>query len=110
MTDRRNQGLNKREKRALRRLLLVVIVFSLLFLVFAPGRGLLSLRKLKKEVQVLTRDTRTLRQQNAELAEEIERLKNDEAYLEDLARRKYGMLKKNEEVYELGASRSKKKP
>jgi len=109
MADRPNQGLNKREKRALLRFVLAVIVLSLLFLVFAPGRGLLSYRKLKKEVQTLVRDNKMLQQRNIELADEIERLKNDEAYLEHLAREKYGMLKKNEEVYELKTSRKKKK-
>ena len=94
MADKRSQGLNKREKRAFRRIILAVIVLSLLFLVFAPGRGLLSHRKLKNEVQALVRDNRTLQQRNVELAEEIERLKNDEAYLEQLAREKYGLLKK----------------
>ena len=48
-----------------------------------------------------------LQQRNLALAEEIERLKNDEAYLEHLAREKYGMLKKNEEIYELKTSRKK---
>ncbi len=109
MADRRNQGLNKREKRAIRRITLAVIILGVLFLVFAPGRGLLSHRKMKKEIQELVRDNRTLHQRNVELAEEIERLKNDEAYLEQFAREKYGMLKKNEEVYELRTSRTKKK-
>ena len=108
MADRRNQGLNNREKRILRRIILAVIVLSFLFFVFAPGRGLLSHRKMKKEIQVLVRDNRTLQHRNVELAEEIERLKNDEAYLEQFAREKYGMLKKNEEVYELRTSRPKK--
>jgi cell division protein FtsB len=109
MADRRNQGLNQREKRALRRIILAVVVLSFLFLVFAPGRGLLSHRTMKKEIQALVRDNRTLQHRNIELAEEIERLKNDEAYLEQLAREKYGMLKKNEEVYELRTPRTKKK-
>ncbi len=108
MADKANQGLNKREKRAIRRFILAMIVLSLLFVVFAPGRGLLSHYKLKKEVRILVHDNETLQQRNAELAEEIKRLKNDEAYLERLAREKYGMLKKNEEVYELKTSHSKK--
>jgi cell division protein FtsB len=109
MADKGRQGLNKREKRAVRRFILVMIVLSLLFIVFAPGRGLLSFRKLKKEVRILTHDNATLQQRNVELAEEIKRLKNDDVYLERLAREKYGMLKKNEEVYELKTSRSKSK-
>ena len=108
MAGKGKQGLNKREKRALRRFVLAIIVLGLFFLVFAPGRGLLSYRKLKKEVQALAQDNIILQQRNVELAEEIERLNNDEAYLEHLAREKYGMLKKNEEVYELGTSQTKK--
>jgi len=109
MANRRNQELTGREKRALRRFALAVIVLALLFLIFAPGSGLLTHRSLKKEVQILVRDNKMLQQRNLELAEEIERLKNDEAYLEHLAREKYGMLKKNEEIYELKTSRKKKK-
>ena len=108
MADRRSQGLNNREKRALRRIILAVVVLGVLFLVFAPGRGLLSHRKMKKEIQALVRDNRTLQHRNVQLAEEIERLKNDEAYLEQFARGKYGMLKKNEEVYELRTPQTKK--
>lgn len=108
MADKRNKGLNKREKRALRRFVLLIIVLSLIFIVFAPGRGLLSHRKLKKEIQNIAQDNSTLQQRNVELAEEIKRLKNDEAYLEQLAREKYGMLRKNEEVYELRTSHTKK--
>ena len=93
----------------LRWVLLGVVVFSLLFILFAPGRGLVPYRNLKKEVQVLDRDNKTLHQRNIELAQEIELLKNDKDYLEQLAREKYGLLKKNEEVYNLGKSKSTKK-
>ena len=109
MADRGNQGLNSREKKALCRFVLVMVVLSLLFLVFAPGRGLLSYRRLNKEIQALAQDNMTLQRRNVELAEEIERLKHDEVYLEQLARKKYGMLKKNEEVYEFRTSRAKTK-
>jgi cell division protein FtsB len=87
----------------------VVVILGVLFLLFAPGRGLVPYHSLKKEVQALDRDNKTLQQRNVELAQEIERLKSDEGYLEQLAREKYGMLKKNEEVYDLGKSRSGKK-
>jgi cell division protein FtsB len=106
MADRRNKGLNRREQRALRLFVLVVVVFSLLFLLFMPGRGLLPYQRLKKEVRELVRENKALQQRNVELAGEIERLKHDDAYLEDLARKKYGMLKRNEEVYELKTSPS----
>ena len=108
MTNRRNQQLTKREKRVLHRLTLAVIILGLLFLLFFPGRSLLTHHLLRKQVQMLIRDNKMLQQRNVELAEEIERLKNDDAYLEHLARGKYGMLKKNEEVYELQTARNKK--
>jgi cell division protein FtsB len=108
MANRRNQELTKREKRTLRRFTLAVIVLALLFLIFVPGRGLLTHRSLKKEVRTLAHDNKMLQQRNIELAEEIERLKNDEAYLEHVAREKYGLLKKNEEIYELKSSRTRK--
>lgn len=101
MINRRSQGLNKREKKVLNRVILGVVVLSLLFLLFAPGRGVFPYRGLKKEVQRLNTENKTLQQQNVELAQEIERLKHDEAYFEQLARDKFGLLKKNEEVYEL---------
>lgn len=109
MAERRTQGLNKREKKILRWVLLSVVIFSLLFVLFAPGRGLISYRNLKKKVQALDRDNKILHQRNIELAQEIELLKNDPDYLEQLAREKYGLLKKNEEVYILGKSTSAKK-
>ena len=106
MADRRTQGLNRREKKMPRWVLAAVIVFSLLFILFAPGRGFFPYRNLKKEVQALDRDNKILHQRNIELAQEIELLKNDKDYLEQLAREKYGLLKKNEEVYNLGKSKS----
>ncbi len=109
MAGRRAQGLNKREKKLLRLVVFAVVLVCLLFILFAPGRGLVSLRNLKKEVQALDRDNKILHQRNVELAQEIELLKNDKDYLEQLAREKYGLLKKNEEVYNLGKSKSAKK-
>ena len=37
----------------------------------------------------------------AELKEEIRRLESDSTYIEDIARREYGMIKDGEEVYQL---------
>jgi cell division protein FtsB len=109
MANRQKQGLNRREQRALRLFIFVVVVVSLLFLLFAPGRGLLPYQRMKKEIRALAEENKALQQRNVELASEIERLKHDDAYLEELARQKYGMLKKNEEVYKLKTSPAKKK-
>ena len=40
-----------------------------------------------------------LEEENAILREEIDRLKHDPTYLEEKARKEYGLLKKNEMLY-----------
>ncbi len=102
MINRRKQGLNKREQKILNRVILGAVILSVLFLLFAPGRGVLPYHNLQKEVQALHQENQMLQQRNVQLAEEIERLKHDEGYLEELGRGKYGLLKKNEEVYQFG--------
>ena len=97
------------EKRRLRQIIVVVIVLVLLWVLFAPGSGYLQYRRLQKQIAVLARENSVLEEQNAELRQEIQRLQHDEAYLEELARKKYGLLRKNEEVYDFGSSRSSKK-
>ncbi len=109
MGTRNSQELSGRELKILRLFIAVVLLFSLLFLFFAPGRGLWTQHSLKQEIKELVRKNKELQEQNVRYAGEIERLKHDEAYIEDLARHKYGMLKKNEEVYNYKDPAGKKK-
>jgi len=53
-------------------------------------------------------ENKNLEQRNVQLRREIDRLQNDDAYLEELARKKYGLLKKNEMVFEFKSSQKKK--
>lgn len=92
----------------LRRVIFLIAVLGLLWIVFAPDRGLLHYHRLHGKVESLVRENRELAERNAELKKEIERLRNDEAYLEELARRKYGMLRENETVYEIKPTPKKK--
>ena len=108
MAYRHQKGLTLTERRILRRVIFIVAVLGLLWLVFAPERGLLHYHRLHSKVESLIRENRELAERNAELKMEIERLRNDESYLEELARRKYGMLKENETVYEIKPSPKKK--
>ena len=72
----------------------------LAWLLFAPGGGLVSYLKAKRELAGIRQQSTELEKSNALLRQEIGRLKTDEAYLEDVARRQHGLLKKNERVYE----------
>jgi cell division protein FtsB len=58
-----------------------------------------------KKVQ---QETAQIEQHINELQNEIDRLNNDPSYLEDIARKEYGLLKKNEKVYDFSKPISKK--
>lgn len=61
--------------------------------------GLSHLSRLHAERQHLRRTTFTLLERNERLREEIHRLETDDLYLEELARRRLGLVRPNETVY-----------
>lgn len=81
------------------RILLAAALFLLLFLLFAPNCGLRSYWLLQKKNKQLTQENLRLTQENLRLKEDIQRIQHDDHYLEQIAREKYNMLRKNEEVY-----------
>lgn len=95
------RDLTKTERRLVKRIILIVAALSVLWLLFAPNWGLLHYRRLQSEIDSLATENKSLEERNAELQKEIDRLQNDDAYLEELARQKYGLLKENETVYEV---------
>ncbi|CAK8713562.1 MAG: cell division protein FtsB [Candidatus Electronema aureum] len=97
--QQQRQNLNRREKRALARILLAAFVLALLFLAVTPGRSLHSYFSVKKKIAIVEAENRLLLRETVQLNEEIKLLQHDDQYLEKIAREKYGMLKKNEEVY-----------
>lgn len=84
----------------------MVIGVALLWLLFAPGTGVVALLKKREELRGLQQKTVQLEEDNAKLEQDIERLQNDAGYLEEIARKEYGLLRKNEQVYDF----SPKKP
>lgn len=56
----------------------------------------------------MTLEKNRLEVKNIELAEEIRRLRSDDVYLEGVARKRHGLLKKNETVYEFDSGRGRK--
>ena len=110
MNSGEHRALTPRERRRLRRLILLLLVAGLLFLFLAPGRGILALLHARGRLQALEREQQALIKRNRELAAEIKRLQTDDAYLEELARKKYGLLKENEMVYQFGKGKTEKKP
>lgn len=92
--------LTKAERRLVKRIVIIVIGVGILWVLFAPNRGVFQYRHLQKEIDSLAQENRQLEQRNIELQKEIERIKTDDKYLEEMARHKYGLLKENETVYE----------
>ena len=92
-------NLSAQEKKLLSYIGLIFLILLTLWIIFAPDRGMLSLYKTKKEIQRLQAENSSLEEKNRALEEEIERLQNDPAYLEEKARKEYGMLKENEVLY-----------
>ena len=73
---------------------------AVLWLIFAPQTGVVSLYRQKSELKALKAETEELRLQNEALRAEIKKLQDDPAYLEEVARRDYGLLKDHERVYD----------
>ena len=84
----------------LRRALLLCILLAAAWLVFAPDDGLLSLYSQRQELKMLQAERDNLIEENIQLQAEIDKMKNDPAHLEEVARRNFGLLKPNERVYD----------
>ena len=76
---------------------LVALVF--LWILIAPKKSTLHLLQAQKKLETLQVENKRLAKENETLREEIDRLENDPAYLEEKARKEYGLLKKNEMLY-----------
>lgn len=77
---------------------LTAVLVMLFFTVFGE-RGLLHIHHLKQEQEELTKRLAETQRETERLKREIDALRNDRIYLENLARREFGLVKPNEVVY-----------
>lgn len=96
------------QQKRLLRICLVMALVVILWFVFAPGSGVFHLHQQKKYLALLKVEKEQLIQENKEISEAIERLQNDEEYLEQVAREEHGMLKENEMVFDFGKEKKEK--
>jgi cell division protein FtsB len=61
-------------------------------------QGVVRLREMRGQLETLERDNAALRQQAERLAQAIDRLRNDPAYLERIAREERGMVRPGETI------------
>jgi len=78
---------------------LVAFLFALAFVVIFSQNGVLQYVKLRQQIDIVDRSIRKLEAENAVLKGQIDRLQNDDQYLEDVAREKYGFIREGEKVY-----------
>ncbi len=76
-----------------------VILFILYFTIFGE-RGLLRINHLTREKKQIEERVSALQAENDQLKREIEALKTDRRYLESIARKDFGLVRKNEIIYQ----------
>jgi cell division protein FtsB len=74
----------------------ILFLMALLFFIIVSEHGLLDLRLLKQEKAKVVQENNRLTQENLAISIEIDRLKHDPAYIENIARHELGMIRENE--------------
>ena len=86
-----------------------VALFILALLVYLAPYGIRDYLVMRKDLALVNKEISTLKEQNQELRDEISHLKSDTNYIEMVARKKLGMLKKNEMVFEVPEKKEKER-
>lgn len=74
----------------------IVLLFSLFFFIIFGEHGFIDLNTLKKQRDQLADKNEQLSHQNLSLSVEIDRLKHDPTYIENIARQELGMVAEDE--------------
>jgi cell division protein FtsB len=88
---------NKSNKRFISVGVIAFILVSV-FLLFSTN-GIFRYYRLKQSLETLRTANEKLKKENEILIEEIARIQNDPEYLEEVARKKFGLIKKNEMIF-----------
>ena len=90
---------SRSERRQLLYIGVFLVVLVLLWVLIAPKKSALHLLQTQQELETIQAENKRLEEENEVLRKEIDRLKHDPTYLEEKARKEYGLLKKNEMLY-----------
>ncbi len=93
-------GLSKRKKRLLSIVIMAVIFFYLLFSFLFSDLGLVKYVSKRREYNRLREEISSFEAKNRRLREEVGALKTDPYSIEALARRKLGLVKEGEIIYQ----------
>lgn len=78
---------------------LVALILSFAWLIFFSDKGLMAMELSEEKKQETVLQNQILKQQNHVLNGEIERLRSDPDYIEDVARQDLGMVAPDEVIF-----------
>ena len=81
--------------------LAILALVTLLLAIIFGDRGLADLQLLKKKLDGLIQKNEKLEHENVSLYSEIDRLRHDPEFIEDVARKELGMIRKDEVIFKL---------
>lgn len=85
-----------------------LLLFNLLLVTIFSDKGFVELIQLKNDEKSLIEQNTALVQKNFALHYEIDRLKNDPGFIENVARQKLGMIGKDEVILNLNRTKTKR--
>ncbi len=106
--SRSRQKLSVQQENRVIKIIVALLILALLWIIFAPGSGVVTLLSKRSKLEKLQQETTRLQQQIDQLQNNIDRLQNDPKYLEEVARKDFGLLKKNEKVYDFSKTKPEK--
>lgn len=84
-----------------RRYGILALSLAFLFVILFSENGLLDLLRMKRQIRNIEATVKSLEQENTRLKGEIELLKTDDKYLEEMARKRFGFIREGEKVYRI---------
>ena len=94
-----SSGYRQKERKPLWLAILLGLAILTLWMALSPY-GLWQHSRISRQLEELKAENARLEQENQQLLREITLLRNDPQYIEEMARREYGLLKKNELIFD----------
>jgi cell division protein FtsB len=88
--------------------LAALILISYIGMIFTSENGLQDLKAMKQELQQINAKNKEIQEENIEIYREIERLKTDPAYMENIAREELKMIGEKEIVFKFDDAKQEK--
>lgn len=112
MTKRRVQPKRKItavQQRFVKKTVIILVAISFIWVIFAPDAGIFSWYRKKTKLESLEAEIAALEKQNRTLGNDISEITSKPEVLEEVARKKYKLMQKNEIIYDFTKPKKEKK-